>query len=213
MKISRTTLDLLKNYATINANLLVREGSVLSTISAGRNIFSRAAVEEQFPREFAIYDLGSLLNLLTFSDDQEVEFGEESLTVVSDGSFEFFYSNPELINAPPDKTIAVGDGYQFVLTRDEITRLLKAAGIVQAPTLTLQAKKGSVTLIVGDPKNSTANTYRKVVGETDETFSYAVDVERLKIVAESYDVTVNPKFLHFSAQGRDLQYWIAVNTK
>lgn len=38
MKLSKGTLDTLKNFATINTNILIREGSTLSTISTGKNI-------------------------------------------------------------------------------------------------------------------------------------------------------------------------------
>ena len=57
MKLSKNTIEVLKNFATINTNILVREGSTLSTISTGKNIFARADIEESFPQEFAVYDL------------------------------------------------------------------------------------------------------------------------------------------------------------
>ena len=79
MKISNDTLSVLKNFAGVNTNILIREGNVLSTISAGKNIFARATVAERFDREFAIYDLNSLLGLLTLMEDTDVAFGDESI--------------------------------------------------------------------------------------------------------------------------------------
>ena len=76
MKISKSTLDVLKNFATVNSNILVRQGNILSTISTGKNIFARAQVSETFDKEFAIYDLNGLLALLTLMEDQEVSFGD-----------------------------------------------------------------------------------------------------------------------------------------
>ena len=78
MKLSKGTLDILKNFATINTNILIREGNTLSTISTGKNIFARAEVTEAFPREFAIYDLNGLLPLLTLMEDTDVDFGDEN---------------------------------------------------------------------------------------------------------------------------------------
>ena len=46
MKLSKDTLDVLKNFATINTNILVREGNSLSTISTGKNIFAKADITE-----------------------------------------------------------------------------------------------------------------------------------------------------------------------
>ena len=56
MKLSKTTLELLKNFATINTNLLVKSGSSLSTVSASKSILAKGTIEESFPQEFAIYD-------------------------------------------------------------------------------------------------------------------------------------------------------------
>ena len=90
MKLSKQALDVLKNFATINTNILVREGNTLSTISTGKNIFARAEITEAFPKEFAVYDLNSLLSLLTVMEDTDVDFGDESLTV-SKGNAKFEY--------------------------------------------------------------------------------------------------------------------------
>ena len=77
MKISKQTLEVLKNYSNINSNILVRQGNVLSTISSSMNVYSSANVKETFDREFAIYDLNSLLALLTMMEDTDVDFGED----------------------------------------------------------------------------------------------------------------------------------------
>jgi len=44
MKISNETLAVLKNFASINTNIVVREGSVLATVSEGKNILTLATV-------------------------------------------------------------------------------------------------------------------------------------------------------------------------
>ena len=44
MKISNDTIEVLKNFAGINTNILVREGNTLSTISTGKNIFAKAVL-------------------------------------------------------------------------------------------------------------------------------------------------------------------------
>ena len=60
MKLSKTTLELLKNFATINTNLLVKSGSSLSTVSASKSILAKGTIEESFPQEFAIYAIIAL---------------------------------------------------------------------------------------------------------------------------------------------------------
>ena len=46
MKLSNHTTSVLKNFATINQNLVIKEGNEMSTMSAMKNIIARATVEE-----------------------------------------------------------------------------------------------------------------------------------------------------------------------
>ena len=57
MKLSDSTLTVLKNFAGINNSILVKEGSQLRTISVAKNILAEAEIPEDFPRDVAIYDL------------------------------------------------------------------------------------------------------------------------------------------------------------
>ena len=50
MKLSEHTISVLKNFASINQNLVIKEGSELQTMSAMKNIVSKAPVEESFPK-------------------------------------------------------------------------------------------------------------------------------------------------------------------
>ena len=61
MKLSNKTVDVLKNFSTINQNLIIKEGNTLTTMSAMKNIVAKAEVEQTFPKEVAIYDLNEFL--------------------------------------------------------------------------------------------------------------------------------------------------------
>ena len=65
MKLSNGTINVLKNFSTINQNLVIKEGSDISTMSAMKNIVAKAKVEEAFTKEFAIYDLNEFLSALS----------------------------------------------------------------------------------------------------------------------------------------------------
>ena len=92
MKIGSETISLLKNFASINTNIVFKQGDVVSTISNAKNIFAKASIKEVIPNEFAIYDLNSMLAMLTLMDNQEVEFGDKCLVVTSPaGKFEYYY--------------------------------------------------------------------------------------------------------------------------
>jgi hypothetical protein len=212
MQISNETIQVLKNFAMVNSNILIRKGKSLSTISTAKNIFAKADVVEDFPQEVAIYDLNSLLALLTLMENQNVEFGEKSLIIEKNGGkFEYFYSSPNVIVAAPDKSIDVDNHYQFKLTAEEVNMITKAAAITGAPTITVASKEGKVSLTVGDKKNDTANTYKASIGESENDFDCHMAVENFKIIPDAYTVTISKKkVFHFKHETKNIEYFIAM---
>lgn len=215
MKISQETLTLLKNYATINGNLTVRQGNVLSTVSAGKNILSLATIAESFPRDFSIYDLGSLLGLLTLMENQDVEFNESGIRISSDDSeFDYFYSDPSVVTSSPYKALDIDPVYNFVLRASDISMLQRAASIVSASTISIVSDGSTIVLKVGDPSNNSANSYTKRLATVTDApvFDVRLKVENLKVLSDDYDVAVGKKkALHFKSQTRAIEYWLAVD--
>ena len=216
MKFSGETLSLLKNFASINTNIVFKQGDNIATISNAKNIFAKATIKESFPNEFAIYDLNSLLAMLTLMENQDVEFGDKSLIVTSDkGKFEYFYSNADIVTAAPSGEIEHVDVYKFKLMAEDVQMIMKAAAITGAPTVSVTNKNQSVTLSVSDRKNDTASNFKKTLGTAFENFDVFIAVENLKVVPDAYEVSVaktpngKAKFLHFRHESKQLQYWIA----
>ncbi len=214
MKISQETIALLKNFASINGNLVVKQGNVLSTVSPGKNILSLATVAETFPQEFAIYDLNQLLGLFTFGSDQEVEIEDRGITVVTPtgGKLAFFYSDPSVVTASPYKALDIDSVFTFQLSADEIGNILRSASIFSAPTVSIISNGTDVTLKVGDPANPTANFYETTLTtDSAPTFDARLKVENLKVIMGDYTVAVGKKkALHFKNNSRDLEYWLAM---
>ena len=216
MKISNDTLVLLKNFASINTNMVFKPGTSISTISNAKNIFAKTTIKEEIPNQFAVYDLNSLLAMLTLIDDQEVSFEEKNLVISStNGIFKYFYSNPEVVTAAPDNEIEHNDIYQFKLTGEDVQMLMKAAAITSAPTISVICKNQNVELVVSDRKNESSNNFKKSLGTSFEEFDVFIAVENLKVIPDAYTVSVaktqngKAKFLHFKHESNDLQYWIA----
>lgn len=216
MKISGETLSILKNFASINTNIKFNPGCDISTISNAKNIFAKATIKEELPNEFAIYDLNSLLAMLTLMENQDVAFTDKSLVVSSDkGKFEYFYSNPEIVTGAPTNEIEHVSVYKFKLIAEDVQMLMKAAAITGAPTFTIACKQQDVSLSVGDRKNDTASNFKKSIGTSFENFDVFIAVENLKVIPDAYEVSVaktpngKAKFLHFKNESKPLQYWIA----
>jgi len=216
MKIGSETISMLKNFASINTNIVFKQGDAVSTISNAKNIFAKASIKEVIPNEFAIYDLNSMLAMLTLMDNQEVEFGDKCLVVTSPaGKFEYYYSNPDVVTAAPSGEMEHVDIYKFKMTAEDVQMVMKAAAITGAPTISVTCSNQAVTLSVSDRKNDTAANFKKQLGTAFDPFYVFIAVENLKVIPDAYDVTVaktpngKAKFLHFKHESRDLQYWIA----
>lgn len=216
MKFSGETLSLLKNFASINTNIIFKPGDSVATISNAKNIFAKAKIKEEIPNEFAIYDLNSLLAMLTLMENQDVAFGDKSLIVSSDkGKFEYFYSNPEIVTGAPAGEIEHVDVYKFKLMAEDVQMIMKAAAITGAPTISVTNKNQNVELSVCDRKNDTASNFKKSLGTSFDNFDVFIAVENLKVIPDAYEVSVaktpngKAKFLHFKHESRQLQYWIA----
>lgn len=215
MKLSDNTITLLKNFAGINQSILVKKGNKLRTISIAKNILAEAEITEEFPREFAVYDLNQFLNGLSLHQDPDLDFTENSYITIREGKrrVKYFYADPNVIISPPEKEIKLpSEDVCFQLETGALEKLVKAAGVYQLPDISAIGDAGVIRLVVRDKKNDTSNEYSIVVGETDEQFTFNFKVENIsKIVSGAYNVVVSRKLLsQFTNTKHNLSYWIAL---
>ena len=214
MKLSDSTLSLLKNFSSINQSILFKEGSKLRTISVMKNILAEATINEEFSRDFGIYDLNQFLNGLSLHQKPELDFANDGYVVIKEGRSrsKYFFADPSVIVTPPDKEISLpSEDVCFELTTTVLEKLLKAAAVYQLPDISAVGEAGVVKLVVRDKKNDTSNAHEEVVGETDETFNFNFKVENIKILPGTYEVVVSQKLLsRFTSKNHDLTYYIAL---
>jgi len=214
MKLSDSTLTVLKNFAGINNSILVKQGSKLRTISVAKNILAEADISEDFPKDVAIYDLNQFLNGLSLHQDPNLDFTEESYLTIREGKrrVKYFYADPQVIISPPEKEISLPtEDVCFQLESVTLEKLLKAAAVYQLPDLAAVGENGVVKLVVRDKKNDTSNEFAVVVGETDKEFTFNFKVENIKIIPGAYDVVISSKLLaKFTNSSYNLIYYIAL---
>ena len=214
MNLSDKTLTILKNFAGINNSILVKQGNQLRTISVAKNILAEAQIDEEFPRQFAIYDLNQFLNGLGLHQDPDLDFSPDTYLTIREGKrrVKYFYADPNVIISPPEKEITLpSEDVHFQLDSIALEKLLKAAAVYQLPDLSAVGEAGIVKLVVRDKKNDTSNEFAVVVGETDKEFSFNFRVENIKIIPGAYDVIVSSKLLsQFTNTQYDLKYYIAL---
>ena len=214
MKLSDNTLTVLKNFASINNSILVKQGTQLRTMSVAKNILAEAEIEEDFPRDVAVYDLNQFLNGLSLHQDPDLDFENNSYITIREGRrrVKYFYADPAVIISPPDKQITLPtEDVNFQLESASLEKLLKAAAVYQLPDLSVIGKDNEIRLVVRDKKNDTSNEYSIIVGETDKDFTFNFKVENIKIIPGAYDVSISSKLLsEFTNSNYNLKYYIAL---
>ena len=217
MKIKQGTIDLLKNFSTINSNMLIRTGNKITTISPVKNIVAEATVSETFPTEFGVWDLNKLLGTISLFDDADFSFDEKFMTISGKGgsSVKYYYCEPRLLTVL-DKEIKMPEGVvSFELTQKMFNEIQKAASVLQLPDMCLRTESGSIELVVLDKQDSTSNNYSINVGpaEDNQDFCFYFKVENLKLLPGDYDVVVSDGVVsQFTSKSSDLRYWIALES-
>lgn len=212
MKLSTETISVLKNFSTINANLMVKAGSSLSTMSAMKNIVAKADVTEEFPSDFAIYDLNEFLSALSLFGKPDLEFNDDFVIITEEGtskSLKYWYSDPSVVTTPSKEISMPSTELTFNLSSDTLNEITKAAAVIGVPDMALSGGK----LMVTDKKNSTANAYETSldVGDVDAEYKFWFKVENLKVMPGAYDVAVSSKKIsRFTNTKLGVQYWIAL---
>ena len=216
MKLSDNTKMVLRNFATINQNLVIKEGSELLTMSAMKNIVAKAEVEETFPKEIAIYDLNEFLASISLFAVPVLEFEEQYLIIKEEDQphkkLKYFYSDPSVVQTP-SKTISMpSEEVSFELKIEKLLEMKKAAGVISSPDMVLQKLNGSSSLLAKDKKNDTANNYSSdIKTDGDGEFEFYFKVENLKLLDGDYDLKISSKNIsHFKNQKSSIEYWIAL---
>ena len=211
MKFSARTIQILRNFSTINESLIFKQGNKLKTISQSKTILARATIDTDIESTFAIFDLSQFLSAVSLFEDAELK-PEKSSMVISSGNekIRYTFSEPSLILTPPEKEIVLPDPeVEFEIKNEVLTRVQKALGIIGAPEIAVTGDEGKIYLEALNTKDSSKSNYRVEVGETDKTFRFIFMAENIKLLPGDYTVAISSKGLsHFKSE--DVEYWVAV---
>jgi gp45 sliding clamp, C terminal len=215
--ISKRTLEILKNFASINSGIIVNEGNTLNTLSSTKNILAEAKVNETFTKSFAIWDLNKFLGTVSLFKDPEFVFEDNYITVRSGkSSVRYYYCDPRLVTSTNKKISMPKPVVQFDLTAKDFAEVIKAASVLQVGQLCVRSSHdcSKIELAAVDKSDATSNFYSLVVGDNESgaTFEFIFDVENLKIMPGDYTVAISEKVVSsFSSKNDPITYWIALN--
>lgn len=218
MKLSDTTLDVLKNFAAINGNLVVQEGNVIRTMAEAKNIMAKVEVEESFDGKFGIYDLPEFLSVYNMFSGPELDFSSDMKSVsMSEGrsSVKYYFSDPDILTSPSKDIKMPAADVSFTLTQADLASIRKASSALGASDLVIRKDDDNVVGVVTDIKNSTANSFtvelEGVSCDLDGPFDFVFAISNFKLMPGDYNVEITSKLISkFTNQANGAEYFIAL---
>ena len=160
MKLSEGTVAILKNFSTVNQSLQFKAGNTLKTISPLKTIFVEATIEENFPKEFALYDLNKILAKISLYKDADLGFDDDKINISTENkkkSDYIKYCSPKIIVTPPEKSITFGDpDCSFSLSQEDLAWMQRSAGISGSPNFVFESDGAVINFIATDIKDDSA---------------------------------------------------------
>lgn len=217
MKVSADTLTILKNFSTINSNILIKPGSVLTTISPIKNIMSECTIEEEFDTEIGIWDLNKFLGTVSLFKSPRFHFGDTSVMISDDSSsasVTYHYSEPKLLSTVNKKVDMPDSVLSITMSTDILNELQRASSVLGVSDLAIKGADGDVVLTVLDKQDKSTNDFSVEVEGTfdaDAEFCFFFKMENLKMLPGEYTANITDRGVsEFVSTTHDLRYWIAL---
>lgn len=216
MELTENTLEVLKNYASINSNIVVSEGNVLKTVSEAKNVLSTSELDVTFPKKFGIYDLNEFLSTISLLDSPSLKF-EDHYIMISDQTgrsrIRYHYSDIDMLTSPAKDIIMPETEVKFTLDRETLMKIKRASSILGHTEVSVTTDNDLMVLNVIDNNDKTSNAFSIDVDGTFEKsgFNFVFNISNLKMVDGDYDVGISSKLIsHFVNKNSKIEYWVAL---
>lgn len=222
MKMTSETLDVLKNYAFHNGNLLINPGSLVHTKNESVTVYSAYESPEEFDEQIAIYDLNQFLQALNLFEDPEIEVDSGYVRIFSSTvqGKELFYrmSQPKLLSTPTSKIPDMEFAVTTKLTRKDLNALLHAAAVLKNERIVFVNIDGNLVAKTSDKQaNKAGSNFQTVISENvnelPDDFELAFDLTQFKILPLDYEIGFNlseNSIAHLKSldSSYKLEYWL-----
>jgi hypothetical protein len=217
MNFSPETIKVLQNFAVINPNFVFGNGQTIQTIAEAKNVMASAKIKEDITLEqpIGIYDLKQFLSCLSLVEGYNLEI-EDKYVVIKNGksSIKYFLTDLENLLYPTKEVTLPSEDLSFKFTQADMDRVTKAASVLGHKQLIISNRSGSTMAIVGEAKNTTANTHEFAITAEGPAltgeFDFIFTIPTLTLLPGDYVVTVCSKGVS-RFDGKDITYWIGLD--
>lgn len=216
MKFSKSTIEILKSFTTINQNLHFKKGNILTCLHPQRVIMGQAQIEDHIPQDFAIHNLNTFLGVISLLSDPDLDFKKDKVVIrQGNTSVNFGFADPAAIKSPPDKEITIDSDVTFQLTKDELDAVRKASTVMMLDYVKIEGDGEKVSVTAYDAKDPSSNSFSiETAATSDKKFTAIFKVANLNIVPGTYDIGVaisgKSKAGEFKCKDQPIKYLVAV---
>jgi hypothetical protein len=197
MMLSTDTIEVLKNFAGINTNLLILPGNVIKTCNESGTNIAIAKVTETFPNEIAIYDLNEFLNTLTLLDSPDFSVSDTAITIADARTKITYYLasskvlSKKIVELSTREFNVKDPKVSFMLSQTDLAKLRKAASVFGHDQLSFVSEDGyTISAMVKDITINSSNEYTLEIGnstiDNEIPFSIVVAFSQLKFIKGDY---------------------------
>ena len=217
MKLSKETLNVLKNFASINQGMQFKQGRKISTVSPSKTVLAQAGITDEFPQEFCVYDLNQFLSVHSLDKDVELAFDDANIIFqVGKSKLRYRKTAKDMIVTPPEKELTLpSQDCSFTLSAEDYDKIIDTAKVLSSPHIAVKSDGDTIELVAYDADDNSAHTRSIEVGAGNgKKYNIVFKTENIKLIPGSYNVVISFKGIgHFTNTKEDIQYWIAFEAK
>jgi hypothetical protein len=201
MKITKKTLNILSTFISMNPTFLFQPGNLVATTNARRegskivpvkSILVSAEVEEEFPKECAIFDLKQLLQIIGNFEDPEIEFLDNYLTITEGGnSIRYSYCDSNIVAFPNANVLEVKKiDETFILEKVQLDKIKKIASVLKNEDVIIKGDGEKITISIFNTNDSSTQYNFEIEKESDYKFEFLSSIDCFMLMNDSYTVNI-----------------------
>lgn len=219
MKLSKRTIDILKNFSNLSPFLVFHPGNVLATVTNSETVIARAYIEEVFEDDFGIYDLKKFLSTIELLEDPELTFTSSQVVMTSGPkSIEYRFSDLSLFHIEKNRVdpykkkdnILPSIDIELTISYDDFKAIKKAADVLRLPQIVISGEGGKMLMGSADSTDVSGDKFSINLGNTNKNFNLIFRKENLQLIeCEEYKIQASSQGLCLFA-GKDVEYYCAI---
>lgn len=148
MKLSKNTLNTLKNFSQINPSIILNPGNLIMTRAVSGVTYAEYECEDTITDEIGIYDLNGFLSVMSqLGEDSDIttDFVNQTITISNNRATVFLpASDASTIVVPKQRINFPAADIVFELTSAQLEEVVKLSRTVGADSIAITTEKGRV---------------------------------------------------------------------